>query len=262
MTTTAIPGRRRPGARAPLLLERHLLVNTRTWVNLAFELFEPLLYLLAIGFGLGTVIGSVAGPGVPYAAYVAPGLLAAAAMNGAFGETTFRVFLRIRHERFYDSILVTPLSVADVAIGEVAWAMLRAVVAATGFLAASTVLGLLRSPWALLAVPAAALIGFAFGSTGLYATTYLRNWQDFQYIQLVMLPMFMFATTFYPLSVYPAGLRPVIAMLPLYQAIELVRGVALGSFGPGLLVAVAYLAGLGVVTLSLAVGRLRRQLRP
>lgn len=262
MTTATPARRRRPGARAPLLLERHVLVNTRTWINLAFELFEPLLYLLAIGFGLGAIIGPVAGSDVPYPAYVAPGLLAAAAMNGAVGETTFRVFLRIKHERFYESILVTPLSVADVAIGEVGWAVLRAVVAATGFLAASAVLGLLHSAWALLAVPAAALIGFAFGSAGMFVTTFLRNWQDFQYIQLVMLPMFMFATTFYPLSVYPAALRPLIACLPLYQAIELVRGVALGVFGQGVLIAVVYLGLLGAGALYLAVGRLRGQLRP
>jgi lipooligosaccharide transport system permease protein len=260
-TALAPPRRARSVSLARLLVERHIRVNVRRWINLAFELFEPLLYLLAIGYGLGTLVGSVQGDHMSYAAYVAPGLLAGAAMNAAINETTFRVFLRIKHERFYDSLLVTPLGIADMAVGEVSWAIVRAVVAASGFLLASAVLGLIHSAWALLSIPAAALIGFAFGSAGLAATSFLRNWQDFQLIQLVTLPMFMFSTTFYPLTVYPHALRPVVVCLPLYHAIVLTRGLVGGHFSAAMLIAIGYLVAIGGLCLRLAIVRLRHALR-
>lgn len=244
------------------IVERNLMVYRRGWPMLAAEVLEPLLYLLSIGVGVGLLVGDVRGMNVPYAEFVAPALLATAAMNGAVNETVFTVFGRITQDRTYVPILATPLTVRDVAVGEALWAMLRGVLGSTGFLLIVAVTGLVHSPWALLTIPGAALIGFAFAGAGLAAVTFLRSWHDFQLVQLVMLPMFLFATTFYPLDVYPEAVRPFIVCLPLYQCIELLRGPSLGEVGPGLLVPVVYLLLLGAAGLMVAVRRLERTLLP
>ncbi|MCW2938989.1 MAG: transporter [Actinomycetia bacterium] len=246
--------------RMHLLVERNLMVYRHTWSLLVAEVFEPVLYLLTIGIGIGTLVGHVRGTGVAYPQYVAPALLATAAMNGAMNETTFNLFQKLKFDRVYDSILTTPMTVRDVAFGEVCWALLRGTLTTSGFLVIVTVLGLVHTPWALLALPGAAVIGFAFASAGLAVTTYLRDWQDFQLIQLVMLPMFLFATTFYPLGVYPRPVQLAVECLPLYQSIELLREPSLGHIGPGLLVAAVYLLVMGVLGLAIALPRLRRTL--
>ncbi|WBB60783.1 ABC transporter permease [Streptomyces sp. WMMC500] len=249
--------------RSGRLVERHLLIYRHTPGVLVAEIFEPLLYLLAIGVGIGHLVGDV--PGVEdsadgYSAFVAPALLATAAMNGAMNETTFNLLRKLRVDRIYDSVLTTPMTVSDIALGEVCWAVLRGTLTSTGFLAVIAALGLVQSPWAVLVIPCAALVGFAFAAVGLAVTTFLRGWQDFQYIQLAMLPMFLFATTFYPLDVYPRPVQAVVACLPLYQSIELTRGIALGRLAISLPVAVAYLVLMGLAGLVIARGRLARVL--
>lgn len=196
---------------AAVLVERNLMIYKHTWYVLLAEIFEPILYLLSIGVGIGVLVGTVTdvpgGDPVSYASYVAPALLATAAMNGAMNETTFAMFGKLRTDRTFESMLATPLTERDVALGEIGWAVLRGTVVSFAFLAVITALGLVHSPWALLVVPGAALIAFAFATAGVVVVTFLRDWQDMQYIQLVMLPMFLFATTFYPLSVYPGRSR-------------------------------------------------------
>jgi lipooligosaccharide transport system permease protein len=211
---------------------------------------------------VGHLVGRVPGidPSVTYPQFVAPALLATTAMNGSMNETTFNLLFKLKDDRIYDSIVTTPLSVLDIALGEVGWALLRGVVACTGFLAVIGALGYVNSPWVLLAVPGTAVIAFAFASLGLAATTFLRTSSDFQMIQFVMLPMFLFATTFFPLSVYPRPVQALVECLPLYHSIELVRGPALGEVGPGLLGSAGYLLALGALGLVIAVPRLERRL--
>ncbi|QIQ02266.1 ABC transporter permease [Streptomyces liangshanensis] len=249
---------------AATMVERNLMIYRHTWPLLLAEVFEPVLYLLSFGVGIGHLVGHVPGlpdPSTGYAEFVAPALLATAAMNGAMNETTFNMFGKLRTDRTYESILTTPMTVRDVALGEVAWALLRGTLVTAGFLVVVTALGLVHSPWALLVVPGALLIGFAFAAVGLAVVTFLRDWQDFQFIQLAMLPMFLFATTFYPLDVYPRPLRVVVECLPLYQSVELLRGPFLGEAGTGLIVPVLYLLALGGLGLAVAARRLEGILR-
>jgi lipooligosaccharide transport system permease protein len=246
------------------VMARDVMVHRHQWTILAFGVLEPVLYLLSIGVGVGRLVGhlnglgGLHGPAVTYPEYVAPALLAMAAMNGASGSTTQQVFARLRYDTTYQIMLTTPVSPRDIAAGEVGWAMLRGGIEATGFLAVMAAMNLVHSPWALLAVPGALLIGFAFASVGLFVATFLRSWADFQLIQLVMLPMFLFATTFYPLRVYPAPIRVLVSCLPLYHSINLVRDPILGSVGTQLLVPAAYLVVMGLLGLWLAVRRLER----
>ncbi|MDQ3870297.1 MAG: ABC transporter permease [Chloroflexota bacterium] len=252
-----------PGRRATRLIERNLFVYRRLWLVLLSGFFEPLFYLLAVGFGVGSLIGAIEGPGgkaVAYPLFVAPAMLAASAMNGAIFDATFNFFSKLKEDKLYDAVLVTPLSVADVAVGEVGWALTRGTLYAVGFLAAMLALGLIASPWAILALPAALFIGFAFAALAMAGATFMRKWTDFDYIFLVTLPLFLFSATFFPLSAYPAELRFVVQLSPLYHGVELLRGLTLGAVGPHLLVHVAYLGALGTVGVAVVGRRLGKLL--
>lgn len=243
--------------------ERSLYLYRRTWLVLVSGFFEPLFYLLAVGFGIGSLVGAVPGPDgqpVPYQLFVAPALLASSAMNGAIFEVTFNVYGKLRWDKVYDAMLATPLGVGDIALGEIAWALFRGLLYAIGFVLVILVLGLFRSPLFLLAIPAAMLIGFAFAAVGMAATTYVRSWQDFDLIQLIILPLFLFSATFYPISTYPPALQLIVQLTPLYHGVDLIRSLALGVVGPVLLVHVAYLLAMGFAGLFVVSRRLDKLL--
>jgi lipooligosaccharide transport system permease protein len=251
------------GGRGSLhLVERHARVYRHLWLMLASGVGEPLFYLLSIGVGIGHLVGTVAGPGgqpVTYAAFVAPALLATSSMNGAIYDSTFNVFFLLKYAKVYEATLSTPMRPQDVALGQVIWALLRGALYTSAFTLVMLVMGLLKSPWAVLALPAAVLTAFAFAAVGMAATTFMRSWQDFEYVMLVSVPLFLFSTTFFPLSVYPRPLQIFIECTPLYQAVTLTRGLTLGAVGPHLLWYVAYLTVMGVSGLYIAgrrVGRL------
>jgi len=234
-----------------LIVVRHLWVlrARRPWMLIAHGVFEPFLYLVSFGLGIGQLIGALPGPAgdVRYAAFVAPALLASSAMNNAVAETTGEVWFRLRFQRIYEAIVTTPMAPGQIARGEAMAAVLRSTLSAVCFLVVILALGLIRSWWALLAIPAVVLIAFGFAGAGLAVATYLRQFHHHQYVQLVMLPMFLFATTFYPLSVYPEPIRVLVAALPLYQSTELIRGLTLGTPGPGVLFAAGYLLLMGLI---------------
>jgi lipooligosaccharide transport system permease protein len=245
------------------LIERNMLAYRRMWLILISGVFEPVFYLLSIGVGLGKLIPNVTGPGgrpVTYVEFVAPALLATAAMQGAIFDSTFNIFFKIKYGRNYHAILATPLTVGDVALGEVGWALLRGLLYAAAFLCVAAGFGATPSWWAPLALPAAVLIGFAFAGLGMACTTFMRSWQDFDWVTLAMMPMFLFSTTFFPLGVYPRWLQVFVECTPLYQGIEIVRGLMLGTVEPALLGRAAYLAILGAVGLAIASRRLGRLL--
>ncbi len=251
------------GRRAGLLIERNLLVYRRAWLMIVSGFFEPLFYLLSIGLGIGALVGAIPlgdGRTVPYTAFAAPALLASSAMNGAIYDSTFNVFFKLKYAKTYDAILATPVGVGDVAVGEIAWALIRGALYAGTFLLVMLAMGLVLSPWAILALPAALLIGFAFGAAGMAATSFMRTWQDFDLVQLVILPLFLFSGTFYPITTYPEPVRLLVELTPLYHGVDLVRGLTTGDLGPGMLVHVAYLAAMGVAGLAITARRLERLL--
>jgi lipooligosaccharide transport system permease protein len=244
-----------------LIVERNAMVYRRTWMILFSGFFEPLFYLLAFGVGLGSYIGTVAvnGQQVDYDLFLASSLLAASAMNGAFYDAT-NVFWKLRYAKVYEAMLSTPVRPTDVAIGETMWAVVRSMLYSTAFLLVVAGLGLIHSWWAVLVLPAAFVIGFAFAGAGIAAVTWMRSWQDFEFLQLVMLPMFMFSATFYPISVYPTAIEWLVRVLPLYNGISLIRALMTGSVGAVQLVNVAYLVTMGIVGMLLAGRRIDRLL--
>jgi len=261
VTSLVVRALDRPGARGALLFERNVMSYRRMWIIILSGFFEPLFYLLALGFGLGAYVGDVVegGVAVSYPAFVAPGLLAASAMNGAFYDAT-NIFWKLRYQKLYDAVLATPLGPKDIAVGETAWALFRGLVYAVGFFTIMVVLGLVHSWWAVLALPATLFVGFAFAGAGIAAVTFMRSWQDFDVLNLAMLPMFLFSATFFPLAVYPEWLQWVVQATPLYHAVSLVRALTTGAVGTGQLVDVAYLAALGLAGMWLAARRIERLL--
>lgn len=252
------------GSRRSLrLVERNLYVYRHGWLVILSGFFEPLFYLLGIGFGVGMLVGSVVGPGgreIPYQLFVAPALLATASMNGAINESTFNFFFKLKYDKTFVAILATPLSSGDIAVGELIWALIRGGLYAIGFLVVMVVLGLAASPLLLLALPASLLIGFAFGAVGMAATSFMKTWQDFDLIQLVVLPLFLFSGTFYPIEAYPEPIRLIVQLTPLYQGVDLIRSLAVGVLSPVLLFHVAYLVIIGFAGLFVVSRRLDRLL--
>ena len=248
---------------ARTLVERNMRAFRHAWLVLVSGFFEPVFYLFSLGVGLGALVGDIettTGQLVEYAVFVAPALMASAAMNGAVYDATFNVFFKLRYAKLYDSVLATPLGPRDVAVGEISWALLRGLFYSVAFLLVAVVAGVVTSWWAILAITAASLIGFAFAAVGMAATTFMRSWQDFNYVQLAILPMFLFSTTFYPLSTYPESWQWVVQVTPLYQGVELVRGLMLGDIGADLLVHVGYLIVMGLLGTVLAARRIERLL--
>ncbi len=253
--------RPRPGGPAALLA-RNLTVYRRGWVFFLTGFLEPVLYLFSIGVGVGALVGSFTfrGEEVGYAAFVAPAMLATAAMNGAVLDSTFNVFFKLRFQKVYDAVLATPMSTRDVARGEITWAVLRGAVYSAGFLVVMLAMGLIGSWWAVLALPAAVLVGFAFAAVGMALTTYMTSWQHFEYIQLAIMPMFLFSATFFPVETYDPVVRGVVEATPLYRGVVLCRELCTGLVTEESLVSVGYLLVLGLLGTAVATRRLRRLL--
>jgi len=241
------------------LVYRNYRVHRREWLIFVSGFLEPLLYLLSIGVGIEQLVGEFRladGTVVSYTQFVAPAMLAASAMNGSLFDTTFGVFFKLRYEKVYDAVLASPLRPFDVAVGEVVYALIRGAVYGCMFVAVMAALGLTPSVWSVLAPLAAVLIAFAFGGAGMALTTYMRSWQDFDFITLAVLPMFLFSATFFPLDRYPDGVEWLVQLTPLYHGVVLCRGLTTGAFDLTMLVAVGYLLAMGTAGLVVASRRI------
>ncbi len=244
------------------LLERNALFFRGHLLVIAGGFFEALFYLLSIGVGISDLVGDVDGPGgrtLSYTEFVAPAMLAASAMNGAVMES-FNIMAKLHMSKAYEAVLATPLTVRDIAVGEVAWSLARGGAYSAAFLAVMTALGLVGSWWALLALPAALLVGFSFAALGLAAVAAIRGWQDFEWVMTAVLPMFLFSATFAPLSAYPDAIAWLARVLPLYHGVALLRGLCTGAVSAVLLVHLLYLVALGGGALWFAMRRLESKL--
>jgi lipooligosaccharide transport system permease protein len=250
--------------RATRIVERNVLAYRRLWPVFITGFVEPLFFLLSIGVGVGELVGDleVGGRVVPYDQFVAPGLLAMSAMTGALLDATVNFFVKFKYTKTYDSVLATPIGTSDLARGELAWSLLRGGIYSTVFLLTMVLFGLVDSWWAVLAAPVAVLIAFAFAGAGLAATTFMRGFLDFDYINLAIVPLFLFSATFFPITQYPTVLEAIVRVTPLYQGVVLERSLVLGDIHWSLLLNATYLLAMGAIGLHIASGRLRRLLQP
>ncbi len=250
--------------RAQRIWEKNYIAYRRVWRVIFSGFFEPVFYLFAVGIGVGALVGDLTmpnGDSVPYAAFVAPAMMAASAMNGAVIETTFNIFFKLQYGKVYEGILTTPMQPSDIAIGEIGWALLRGALYSTVFIGVMFAMGMTRSWLAIFAVPSATLVGFAFGSVGLAASTWMKSWQDFDLVTLVTMPLFLFSGTFYPLEVYPPLVQGVAKISPLYHGTELLRGFTLGIIDRSMLGHALFLLVMGLTGAAIAARRLDGMLR-
>ncbi|MEU5944404.1 ABC transporter permease [Micromonospora sp. NPDC047465] len=232
------------------------------WLLLVSGFVEPLFYLLSIGVGVGALVGDLTLPGgqvVTYAAFVAPAMLASSAMTGALSETTFNFFGKMKYMKLYDGVIATPVQPFEIALGELGWAMLRGGSYSAAFLVVMVGMDLTTVARALVAFPAAVLVGFAFGALGMTISTFMRSWQDFDLMGSAQFTLFLFSGTFVPAEAYPSLLRWVVEVTPLYRAVHLIRGVTVGTAGWAWVLDVLYLLavlGVGLLVASRRMGRL------
>ena len=251
-----------PAQAVVMLVQRNYIVYRDAWKLFLTGFLEPVFFLFSIGIGVGQLIESfeVNGAAVPYAEFVAPGMLAASAMNGALMDSTFNVFFKLKYDKLYDQMLATPLTTADIARGEIIWGQLRGSSYSAAFLLLMWAMGMLHSWTAILALPAALLIGFAFSAVCMATTTWMTSWQDFDKITLLQLPLFLFSATFFPLTAYPEPVRWVVELTPLYRGVVLCRELTLGQVGWESLVSVVYLVVMGLIGLVVVRRRLDKLL--
>lgn len=265
LTTAAGRAAARPlgaGEAAGLLLYRNYLAYRRGWYFFVTGFLEPVFYLFSIGIGVGGLVTGfeLNGHTIPYSDFVAPGMLAASAMNGAVMDSTFNFFFKLKYNKLFDQMLATPLTTMDVARGELSWSLVRGGIYSAAFLVVMVAMGLVSSWWALLAVPAALLIALAFGGVCMALTTWMRSWQDFEYVTLATLPMFLLSATFFPITAFPTAIRWLVEVTPLYRGVVLCRELTTGAVSWGSAVSVVYLVAMGLIGLAVVRRRLDRLL--
>lgn len=237
------------------VLEHHLIVYRRTWKGSVFMSFvSPILFLAAMGFGLGGLISR--GPvrmvdGLSYLAFLAPGLLAATAMQSAFVETTYPIMARIQWERTYEGMLATPIKVPDVLAGEFGWLAFRLGLGAFAFFLVMLLFGTIHSGLGLLAIVVAVLTGLAFGAPIFAYTATRRTDTSFALIgRLLITPLFLLGGVFFPIHQLPQLVQAIAWLTPLAHGVALTRGLSVGvlpsSAGINLAVLLAY-AAIGIV---------------
>ena len=274
--TSLVPTARAPARPNPLavawsrlwrsrrLVERNILVYRHQWIIIFSGVFEPILYLIGIGLGVGGIVGTLVLPDgreISYLAFVAPALLATAAMNGAVFETIFNVFFKLNYAKTYDGVLATPMGITEIALGEMLWALIRALLYAVTMFVIMLVLGLILSPWGLLIIPAALLVAAAFAAAGLAGTSYLRTVNDFDVpMGLIVMPMFLFSGTFFPVEAYPVPIQLFMQLTPLYHAINLIRGLSLGLVGLTQLWDFVYLVVFFAICITIAMRQMEKRL--
>jgi lipooligosaccharide transport system permease protein len=231
------------------------------WLVLFSGFFEPVLYLFSIGIGVGALVGDLTlanGQVVSYAAFVAPAMLAVSAMSGALAETTFNFFFKFKYVKTYDAMLATPLRPMEVAVGELTWAMIRGSLYTGAFLVVMVAMGLCSPAGAIAAFPATLLVALAFGAVGMAVSTLIRGWQDFDLVTAGQFALFLFSGTFSPVQDYQPWVEVLIAVTPLYHAVELIRSITLGAVSWALLGHTAYLLAMMTTGLLFAGRRMAR----
>lgn len=253
------------GARARNVMERSAFVARRGWLVFLTGFLEPLFYLLSLGLGLGQLVPPIPlgdGRTVSYAVFMAPAMLASSAMNAAVFEACINLFFKLKWQHTFTAMLATPIDVADVALGEIGWTTFRSALYSAAFLVLMAIGGLLTGWTGLLALPAALLLGLCFAAVGLMAASFMKTIAHMDLALVVVMPMFLFSGTFYPVSSYPVWLQWLVAVFsPLYHGVQLTRGAALGTLGWAHVGHVAYLLVLGLFGLAVGSRRLASQLR-
>ncbi|QSZ67435.1 ABC transporter permease [Methanofollis aquaemaris] len=209
---------------------RNLDVFSKTWqVNLIPPAIEPVLYLLALGFGVGAFITEI--EGVPYIRFIAPALFAVSVMNASFFECTYGSYVRMYYQKTFDAIVATPVTIEEVIAGEILWGATRSLISAGIILPVLVLFGVVDLPGSLLLVPFAFAAGLLFASIGMCFTAVIPNIESINYPAFLFItPMFLFSGTFFPLDLLPGPLKALaLAVLPLAHVVNVARALTLST---------------------------------
>ena len=248
---------------AAAVWSRNAQVFSKLWKGALLPTFlDPFFYLLALGFGLGTYIAHGIN-GIPYKEFVAPGLIASAAMWSSAFETTYNVYFRMNELRLYDNVLSTPVEPQDLVAGDIAWSSTRATVYGIVVLIVVAAVGLVESPWAILIPPFVLLGGMCFSVIGYTFTSLIPKIDLYSYFfTLGITPMFLFSGIFFPFNQLPGWVEVVAWLTPLYHLVEITRGLATGPDAVQILIHTAWLAVVTALLFPIPVRALRARLVP
>jgi len=240
---------------------RHVLVWRKLSLpSLVGNFGDPLLYLLALGYGLGRFVGSM--DGMPYITFLASGIVCSSAMNTATFESLYSAFTRMTTQQTWAGMLAAPLDVDDVVMGEMMWAGSKSVISAGAILVVAVGLGVAHGAQMLLVLPAALLIGVCFAAMALVVTAISKSYEFFlYYVTLVVTPMMLFCGVFFPLQGLPPSLQCVAAFLPLTHGVEIIRPLMTGRWPHAAVLHVAVLLAYTVASYWAATELARRRLR-
>ena len=221
---------------------------------------EPILYLLSLGFGLGLYVQEIGG--VSYAAFIAPGLICASIMNGAFFECTYSSFVRMYFQRTFDAIVSTPLNLDEIIFGEILWGSTKSVMDASIILFVVSLFQLVKLPESLLLIPLAFLVGLVFSAIAMCVTAVVPTIEFFNFpVFLFITPMFLFSGTFFPLSVLPQPMQTLsFIIFPLTHAVYVARQLTTGTIQLASFLSVIWLAAVGVIFTILSINLMRKKL--
>lgn len=244
--------------------QREVAVYRHVWKStIAGNVADPVIYLLALGFGLGAYVGGIAygGQQLSYLEFIAPGLIASSVMMAATFEVAWNSWMRMHTERVYHAMLTTPANIEDIVQGELWWATTRATIYGTVMLAILAVLGLVQSPWALLVLPMVALGGYLFAAIGLAYTGAIPSMDHLTfYFTLFITPQFLFSGIFFPLDRLPVAVQQVALLTPLYHLVRIVRGLVLGNLVWDFALSLAWLVGVTLLLYALPINVVERRL--
>jgi lipooligosaccharide transport system permease protein len=229
------------------------------WRAMVPTLFEPFLYLLGLGIGLGVFIPKISGIG--YLQFIAPGLIASSVMFGASYECTFNSFIRMKYQKTYEAMLATPLTMEEVIVGEILWGATRSSINASFFLLTMALFGLIESAYVLLIFPVILIAGLLFGVIGMVYTAVIPEIGLFNYyFTLFITPLFLFSGIFYPVDVLPGWAQQVAWFTPLYHVVRVCRALTLGQIGWGLAQSLLWLVVLLAVLFLVPVALMKQRL--
>lgn len=242
------------------VFQRNFIVFKKTWLaNIMFNFIEPLLYLGALGFGLGVFVKDI--DGLPYINWVAPGLIASSAMWATASECTYDSFMRMKFQKTYHAIIATPINLDEVIVGEMLFGTFKSVLYGGVIMLVLLALGLIPSLWALLVLPVLVLAGLAIAEMAITWTGLVPNMESFSYFfTLIITPMFLFSGVFFPLEGLPAFVQALAWFMPLYHVVELTRSLVLGRVNSDLLYHVLWLVAFIVLIFKLPLYLMRRRL--
>lgn len=243
----------------PVWLRNIKVWRKLVWPSLLGNFGEPLIYLLALGFGLGHFISTLGG--MPYIVFLASGIVCSSAMNTASFEGMYSAFTRMEMQGIWQAMLTTPLQMQDVVLGEVIWAGTKSLISASAIIIVSIALGLVAN-WHVTAVlPLVFLVGCTFGAMGLVVTSFAKSYDFFlYYFTLLITPMMLLSGVFFPLDNMPATVQWAAAFLPLYHAVHLIRPLMTGGEVTQPLLHIGVILLYAVAAYRLATALLRRRM--